>query len=49
MVRPGVEPEEAAQDEVRRVNRAGALKGSGNAVVPALMAEFIRAYMEARS
>ncbi|MFA7121397.1 MAG: DNA cytosine methyltransferase, partial [Bacilli bacterium] len=31
-----------------RRNRVGRLRGYGNAIVPQIAAEFIRAYMEAR-
>src|SRR5690606_9782702 len=45
VVRPGVKAETAIQDEIRWVSRAGALRGAGNAIVPQVAAEVIRAYM----
>src|SRR5690606_5817571 len=49
VVRPGVKAETAIQDEIRWVSRAGALREAGNAIVPQVAAEVIRAYMEIRS
>lgn len=42
----GLPPAADAEEDVREVNRVGALRGVGNAIVPEDGAEFVRAYLE---
>jgi DNA (cytosine-5)-methyltransferase 1 len=46
VVRPGQPGRPADAEEVRWVNRVGALKGAGNAIVPQVAAEFVTAFLE---
>lgn len=46
VVRPGQQSEAANPEEVRYANRVGALRGAGNAIVPEVAAEFIKAFLE---
>ncbi len=48
VVRPGVEPGAENEESLHWYSRAAALKGLGNAIVPTLAAEVLRAYLEAR-
>jgi hypothetical protein len=43
---PTIESETALPEETRWINRVGALRGAGNAIIPQIAAEFVRAFME---